>query len=592
MYYKNCYLPLFIMFRTHTCGELNLENHLGQTVTLCGWMDQRRDLGNLIFLMLRDRYGMVQVVCDPQQSPDAHKVAETIRAEWVLKVTGKVQKKDDDQIELLVDNLEVLNKAKTPPFEIKKGSEVKNEDLRMEYRYLDLRREQMQKNLKLRHDMTHTIRRFFDSQQFLEIETPIMVKGTPEGSREYLVPSRIHPGSFYVLPQSPQQLKQLLMVGGLDRYFQIARCFRDEDLRGDRQPEFTQYEIEMSFVDQADVIRVIEDSFHDLTQKCAPQKNFKKYLKDGRFPQITWREAMERFGSDKPDLRFGLEFTDMTDEAKSCGFGVFENADHVFALSVPKSIGEFSRKDIDGLTDLAKKYGAGGLAWCRIGEESGAVAKNASADFLDALKTKTNAQDGDIVFFGAGKFVKATEPLGAVRLEIGNRFELADPNDFAYAWVIDFPLFEEKDDGSFASAHHPFTMPHPEDMDRLKSDPLSVRSYAYDVVLNGVELGGGSVRIHDPELQHTMFEVLGMGEEEIQNKFGHLIKAFEYGCPPHAGCAMGLDRVVMMFADEPNIREVIAFPKNSSAQDMMLGAPSPMPEKELMEQNIQVLKRD
>lgn len=586
------------MLRTHTCGELNLEKHVGQTVTLCGWMDQRRDLGNLIFLMLRDRYGIVQVVCDPAESPGAHKIAETIRAEWVLKVTGKVQKKDDNQVELLVSDITVLNKAKTPPFEIKQGSEVKNEDLRMEYRYLDLRREQMQKNLKLRHRMTNTIRKFFDSQKFLEIETPIMVKGTPEGSREYLVPSRIHPGSFYVLPQSPQQLKQLLMLGGLDRYFQIARCFRDEDLRGDRQPEFTQYEIEMSFVTQEDVLNVIEDSFHDLTEKCAPQKEWKKNLKNGRFHRFTWKESMARWGSDKPDYRFGLEFDGLYQEGrigitKRCGFGVFEKVDCVSMMHVPKKYGDFSRKDIDGLTDIAKKNGAGGLAWYRIGEDSGAVAKNASKEFIDMISKIADegegAEQGDIIFFGAGDFITANEPLGAVRLELGRRFNLMDPNEFAYCWITDFPLFEKKDDGTIASAHHPFTMPNLEDMDRLKSDPLSVRSYAYDIVLNGVELGGGSVRIHDPELQHTMFEVLGMGEDEIQKKFGHLIKAFEYGCPPHAGCAMGLDRVVMMFADEPNIREVIAFPKNQSAQDMMLGAPAPMPEKELTEQNIKVL---
>lgn len=581
--------------RTHTCGQLQ-KKHIAQDVTLCGWVHRRRDLGGLIFLDIRDGKGLTQVIFDPQAHPQTHLVAETVRSEWVLQIQGRVQAREKGQenktlatgeIEVLAEKITVLNKSQTPPFEIDK--DIKNEDLRMEYRYLDLRREKMQKNLRLRHQITQTLRDFFDTQDFLEIETPILVKGTPEGSREYLVPSRVHPGSFYVLPQSPQQLKQLLMVGGVDRYFQIARCFRDEDLRGDRQPEFTQYEIEMSFVSQKDIIRVIEDSFHHLTEKCAPQKEWKKYLKNGRFPQMTWHEAMERFGSDKPDIRFDLELTPLTLESQNCGFGVFENAEYVSALAVPASTMEFSRKDIDRLTQLAQKHGAKGLAWYRVGETSGAVAKNATEKFLETIKTKTGAQKGDMIFFGAGDFISAVEPLGAVRLDIGREKSLADPNDFAYLWVIDFPLFEKKDDGSMASAHHPFTMPHPQDQDLLKKDPLKVRSYAYDIVLNGVELGGGSVRIHDPQLQHQIFEVLGMQEDEIQMKFGHLLKAFQYGCPPHGGCAMGLDRVVMMFADMPNIREVIAFPKNQSAQDMMLGSPAPMPEKELREQNIQVV---
>lgn len=578
------------MHRTHTCNELTAQN-INENVTLSGWVGGRRDLGGLIFVDLRDHYGLTQLVFDPEKNPETHKIAESIRPEWVIKINGNVaQRKDANpnmttgEIEIFVENIEVLSKSETPPFEI--DAENVREELRMEYRYLDLRREKMQKNLKLRHDMVRTIREHFSAEKFLEIETPIMVKGTPEGSREYLVPSRLHAGEFYVLPQSPQQLKQLLMVSGVDKYFQVARCFRDEDLRGDRQPEFTQFEIEASFVEQDDVIAPIEECFKKLCKSHAPEKK----IPTGDFPQITWQDAMEKYGSDKPDLRFGLEFTDVSAESKNCGFGVFEGSKHVFALHVPKKIGEFSRKDIDNLTEVSKTHGAGGLAWYRVGEESGAIAKNATSEFHATLKEKTNAEDGDIIFFGAGKFMAATEPLGAVRLAIRDKFELADKDEFAFAWIVDFPLFEEKDDGSIQAAHHPFTMPHPEDIDMLESDPMKCRALAYDIVMNGVELGGGSIRIHDRELQHKLFQVLGMNEDEIQMKFGHILKAFSYGVPPHGGAAMGLDRVVMLFADEPNIREVMAFPKNNMARDLMLGAPSSMPDKEVEEQNIQVKK--
>lgn len=582
--------------RTHTCGFLS-DNMIGKTVTLCGWMEQRRDLGNLIFLMLRDRYGVIQVVCNPEDSKVVHAIAETVRSEWVLQIQGVVQKKEDQTgIEIKATHIEVLNRSETPPFEIKPGTDVKNQDLRMGYRYLDLRRSTMQKNMQIRHELVHEIRSYFYTQKFIDIETPILVKGTPEGSREYLVPSRIHPGSFYVLPQSPQQLKQLLMVGGIDRYFQIARCFRDEDLRGDRQPEFTQFEIEMSFCDQEDILNVIEGCFHTLNEKMnqesknweVSKKEWKKYLEDGKFKRITWKEALSRFGSDKPDIRFGLELNDVSDITADCGFGVFEGAESVFALHVSASLGGFSRKEIDELTVIAQQNGAKGLAWYRIGEESGAVGKNTTTAFQQSLKERLKAEAGDMVFFGAGRFLSAVEPLGAVRLLIGDRFNLRNPNEFAYLWVLDFPLFEEKEDGSLVSAHHPFTSPHKEDMEYLETDPKRVRSYAYDIVLNGVELGGGSIRIHDSALQKKMFEVLGMNEDEIEMKFGHMMKAFRYGCPPHGGGAMGLDRVVMMFCEETNIRDVIAFPKNLSAQDLMLGAPSPMPEAELYEQNIMV----
>jgi aspartyl-tRNA synthetase len=590
------------MLRTNTCGELRKQNS-GENVTLSGWVYHRRDHGGIIFIDLRDRYGITQIVFDPEINADAHTKAENIRSEWVIQVTGKIRPRgeglenpnlDTGAIELAVEELTVLNEAKTPPFEISSENKVR-EDLRLEYRYLDLRREEMQKNLKLRNDMIFALRNFYHQEEFLDVETPIMVKGTPEGSREYLVPSRLHAGKFYVLPQSPQQLKQMLMVGGTDKYVQFARCFRDEDLRGDRQPEFTQLDLEMSFVEENDVIDVVERSLIDLTEKCAPQKEYKKFLaENGKMKQISWQEAMEKYGSDKPDIRFEMEFTNFSEEAKTSGFGIFEKSENLFALKAQKKDGELTRKDIDTLTKLAQENGAGGLAWLRIGEESGPVAKNSNSEFLKTVEEKTNAQVGDLIFFGAGDFISATEPLGAVRSALGEKFGLKNPEEFAYLWVRDFPMFEKKDDGSIQSAHHPFTMPLKEDMEKLDKPEtkMQARAYAYDVVMNGVELGGGSIRIHDPKMQKYIFDLLGLSDEETEMKFGHIIKAFQYGCPPHGGCALGVDRLVMLFADQPNIREVIAFPKDQNAKDLMLGSPSPLPEKELSEQNICVLDEE
>ncbi len=587
------------MLRTHTCNDLRF-THSGEKVTLSGWVYHRRDHGGIIFIDLRDRYGLTQIVFDPEVNAKAHAKAEHIRSEWVLQITGTVRPRGEGlenlnletgKIEVFAEDIQIFNESKTPPFEIDSETDVR-EDLRLEYRYLDLRRVKMQKNMKLRNDMVHLIRNFYHNADFLEIETPIMVKGTPEGSREYLVPSRLHRGQFYVLPQSPQQLKQLCMVGGLDKYFQIARCFRDEDLRGDRQPEFTQLDLEMSFGEQNDVMEVIEDMLHQLTEKCAPQKEWKKYLINGRFPRITWKEALEKYGSDKPDLRFGMEFVNLSHDAKNSGFGIFEKAEHLFALRVPKKYGELSRKDIEDLTRLAQQHGAGGLAWLRTGEDSGPVAKNGTPEFLQVVREKTGAQEGDIIFFGAGEFLKAVEPLGAVRSDIGKRFGLKNPNEFSFAWVVDFPLFEQKEDGTLQAAHHPFTRPNDEDIHLLESDPMKVRAYAYDVVMNGVELGGGSIRIHDSKLQEKMFAVLGLTPTETEAKFGHIIKAFQYGCPPHGGCALGIDRLVMLWADEHTIREVIAFPKDQNARDLMLRSPASMPEKELREQNICVLEAE
>ena len=513
------------------------------------------------------------------------------------------------RIEVEIHQLTILNKSETPPFEIDQDKDVR-EDLRLTYRYLDLRKERLQKNITLRAEMIHTIRNFFHREQFHEIETPIMIKGTPEGSREYLVPARLHHGSFYVLPQSPQQLKQLLMVSGFDKYFQIARCFRDEDQRGDRQPEFTQFEIEASFVEQDDILDTIERCFIELTQQHRPDvtmnnekritnsENQKSEIRNQKFPRITWHEAMQKYGSDKPDVRFGMEFCDISQAAKTSGFGIFEKSEHLFALPVSKKHGELTRKHIDDLTDLARQHGAGGLAWLRIGEESGPVAKNSTPEFLAHVQEVTKSADGDLVFFGAGSFTAATEPLGAVRSELGSMFDLKDPNAFAYLWVTDFPMFDANEDGSeagygkVAAMHHPFTRPHADDVELLDSDPLKARAIAYDLVLNGVELGGGSLRIHEPDLQAKIFDILGISKADAQSRFGHLLKAFQYGCPPHGGIAMGLDRVVMLFAGEPNIREVMAFPKNQSAQDLMLGAPAPMPLEQVEELGVTVIEED
>jgi aspartyl-tRNA synthetase len=584
------------MLRTHTCGELRKED-AGKSATLSGWVHRRRDHGGLVFVDLRDRYGFTQVVFDPENK-DLFKVAERIRPEWVLRVTGTVRKRlagaereenPTGSVELDVTEVEVLNESETPPFEIDQERDV-GEELRLTFRYLDLRKQRMQRNIIMRHRMLQHIRNFFYSRDFIEIETPILIKGTPEGSREYLVPSRLYHGEFYVLPQSPQQLKQLSMVAGFDRYMQIARCFRDEDQRGDRQPEFTQVDVEMSFVEAGDVMQLTEEALISLTKDVRPDVK----IQQTPFPRLTYDEAMGTYGSDKPDLRFGLEFVDVSELCKDCGFGVFaktvEAGGVVKALCVPGGA-TFSRKEIDDLTEVAKIYGAKGLAWIKAGADKheGVPVEKLGAEKTAEILKAVNAKTGDIVLFMADQFDVACASLGAVRLEIAKRQKLTDDSVFAFCWVTDFPMFErDKDTGGVAAVHHPFTRPRATDVDLLDTDPLKAKAVAYDVVLNGNEIGGGSVRIHEPDLQKKIFDILRITPEDAQRRFGHLLRAFQYGAPPHGGIAWGVDRLVMLFTGEPNIREVIAYPKDQKAKDLMLGAPSVMPEAQLKELGIAI----
>ncbi len=585
------------MLRTHTCGEIR-ETHEGKAVTLCGWVHRRRDHGGLIFLDLRDRYGYTQAVIHPE-SKDLFAAAERVRGEWVIKVEGTVRKrvagaerKDNPtgMMELAVEKLTVLNEAKTPPFEIDQETEV-HEEARLQYRFLDLRRERLQRNIILRHNVVRMIREHFSAHGFLEIETPILVKGTPEGSREYLVPSRLYHGKFYVLPQSPQQLKQLLMVSGFDRYFQIARCFRDEDQRGDRQPEFTQLDIEMSFVQPEDIMGLLEPCFAAITKAVRPDRK----LQHEPFPRITYEHAMQTYGSDKPDLRFDLPFKDVTELVRGCGFKVFAGAAEtglVSALVAPGG-GGMARSDIDELTELAKIHGAAGLAYILVKPEGpqSPIVKFLGDDLTKKLLDHVGANVGDAVFFAAGAYPSALEPLGQVRKACAQKLNLVDTSVWSYLWVTDFPMFEQDAaTGDVAAVHHPFTRPHNDDLSLIESAPTKARAQAYDLVLNGVEIGGGSIRIHERNLQKRIFDILGISDIDAERRFGHMLRAFEYGAPPHGGIAMGIDRFVMLLADEPNIREVIAFPKDQRAKDLLLGAPSDMPATQITELGIKVME--
>lgn len=586
------------MYRTHLLNQLR-DRDVGQKVTLSGWVHRRRDHGGLIFVDLRDFYGLTQVVTDPEHNKEAHENLDAVRPEFVVRIEGTVRKRPDGMtnsdmdtgaIEVLVDEVEILNKAKTPPFEVDQDKPV-NEELRLTHRFLDLRRTKLKRNIKVRHEFVKMVRDLFVKEDFLEIETPLLIKGTPEGSREYVIPSRLYPGKFFVLPQSPQQLKQLLMVGGIDKYFQIARCFRDEDQRGDRQPEFTQLDMEMAFAEPADVMEINEKVLLEIFEKLATEKD----LVTKPFVRMTWEEAMNKYGSDKPDIRFEMELVDVTDLAKGSGFQVFEKAAEkgvVKALRVPGGA-EMSRKDIDDLTELAQVHGAKGLAYITVERDKlkspiCKFFKDEGKSFVDAVE----AEPGDIVFFGADRFEVACTALGHVRLACADRFNLRDPKKLAFCWVTDFPLLEySEEEDRYVAAHHPFTSPN-DTADSLEDAPEKVKTKSYDLSLNGYEVAGGSIRIHDPALQWRVFQALGLDDKEVEKRFGHFLKAFDYGAPPHGGIAWGLDRMLMILLDEPNIREVIAFPKDQKAKDLMVGSPSELPEKQVAEMHISVVDED
>jgi len=589
------------MYKTHSCGELR-KSDIGQKVTLAGWVHRRRDHGGVVFLDLRDRYGLIQITINPNLSKETLNVVADIRFEWVLQITGTVQKRPQGmenpnmatgEIEVIASEINVLNPAKTLPFMVNNGdTNEADEATRLKYRYLDLRRERMKDNIILRHRVVKFMRDYLDRKGFIEIETPILFKATPEGARDYLVPSRVYPGQFYALPQSPQQLKQLLMVAGMDRYFQIARCFRDEDQRGDRQPEFTQLDLEMSFVQRDDVLAMAEGLFTAMIPAVTPHKR----ILSSPWPMLSYTEAIEKYGSDKPDLRFGMQLMDVSDIFAKSDFRVFQSAlgaGGVIKCIVAPDSANMSRKEVDELTEVAKSFGAKGLVTLAVTAEGpkGTAAKFVKLEEVEAVKSRVAAKQGDLILFVTDQRAIVNKVLGGLRLVFRDKLDLADKDVLAFAWVVDFPMFEwNEEEKKWDAAHHPFTMPKMEDLPKFETNPGEIFSDAYDMVCNGYEMASGSIRIHRRDIQFKIFQLLGLKDEEIQLKFGHMLEAFEYGAPPHGGVAPGIDRLVMLLADEQNIREVIAFPKNSSARDVMADAPSNVEPKQLKELHIKIVE--
>ncbi|EHV5279587.1 aspartate--tRNA ligase [Staphylococcus pseudintermedius] len=583
--------------RTTYCGSVT-EELLEQEVTLKGWVHNRRDLGGLIFVDVRDREGYVQVVFNPAFSKEALEVAERIRSEYVVEITGTVTKRDDEtinpkiktgQVEVQAKSIEIINQSETPPFSINEENLNVDENIRLKYRYLDLRREKLAQTFKMRHQITRSIRQFLDGDGFYDVETPVLTKSTPEGARDYLVPSRVHDGEFYALPQSPQLFKQLLMISGFDKYYQIVKCFRDEDLRADRQPEFTQIDIEMSFVEQEDVMQLGEAMVKNVLA------DVKGIEMTDAFPRMTYTEAMSRYGTDKPDTRFGMELLDVSELGQIMDFKVFkgavESGGQVKALVVENAAADYTRKDIDGLTEFVNIYGAKGLAWVKVVEDglNGPIVRFFEDAHVTKLQALTGAKAGDLVLFVADSKDVVAQSLGALRNKLGKERGLIDPEQYNFLWVTDWPLLEYDEEARrYVAAHHPFTSPKVEDIDLLETAPEQAQAQAYDLVLNGFELGGGSIRIHDGELQQRMFKALGFSDEAAQEQFGFLLDAFKYGAPPHGGIALGLDRFVMILSGRTNLRDTIAFPKTASATDLMTDAPSPVSERQLDELSLRI----
>lgn len=583
--------------RTTYCG-LVTEAFLGQEITLKGWVNNRRDLGGLIFVDLRDREGIVQVVFNPAFSEEALKIAETVRSEYVVEVQGTVTKRDPEtvnpkiktgQVEVQVTNIKVINKSETPPFSINEENVNVDENIRLKYRYLDLRRQELAQTFKMRHQITRSIRQYLDDEGFFDIETPVLTKSTPEGARDYLVPSRVHDGEFYALPQSPQLFKQLLMISGFDKYYQIVKCFRDEDLRADRQPEFTQVDIEMSFVDQEDVMQMGEEMLKKVV------KEVKGVEINGAFPRMTYKEAMRRYGSDKPDTRFEMELIDVSQLGRDMDFKVFkdtvENDGEIKAIVAKGAAEQYTRKDMDALTEFVNIYGAKGLAWVKVVEDglTGPIGRFFETENVETLLTLTCAEAGDLVMFVADKPNVVAQSLGALRVKLAKELGLIDETKLNFLWVTDWPLLEYDEDAKrYVAAHHPFTSPKEADIAKLGTAPEEAEANAYDIVLNGYELGGGSIRIHDGELQEKMFEVLGFTKEQAQEQFGFLLDAFKYGAPPHGGIALGLDRLVMLLTNRTNLRDTIAFPKTASATCLLTNAPGEVSDKQLEELSLRI----